>query len=119
MIHCSHGQHSASGCAAIRREGQAIDRAADAASPTVEHMRVDHSGAHIRVPQELLNCPNVVAVFQDLSGKRVAKGIERKGSLRPIIQASEVVKHFLVVNTKTDDGSNGKTRMRPLLGMGQ
>ena len=38
-------------------------------------MGVNHGGLHVLVPQEFLHCPDVVADFQELRGKRMSKGM--------------------------------------------
>ena len=58
--------------AAIRREGQAIDRTANAAASTVEHMSVDHGGAQVFVAEEVLDRPDVAAAFEKIRWEGVA-----------------------------------------------
>ena len=41
-----------------------IQRAAHAAPAAIEHMRVDHRCAHIRMSEQLLHRADIVAVFQ-------------------------------------------------------
>ena len=38
-------------------------------------MRVDHRAAHVLVPKELLDCANVVAVFQQVGCERKPEGV--------------------------------------------
>ena len=40
----------------------AIERTPDASATPIEHMRVDHGGLYVFVPQEFLHCANIVAV---------------------------------------------------------
>ena len=58
---------------AIGREGQAIDRAANAAASTVEHMSVNRRRTHILVAQQLLDRPNIMPVLQQVGCKGMAK----------------------------------------------
>jgi hypothetical protein len=46
-----------------------IRRAVNAATATIQDVRVDHCRAHVFVTQEFLNCPNVVTVFKQVSGE--------------------------------------------------
>jgi hypothetical protein len=48
-----------------------IRRAANRQSGFVEHMGIDHGGGDIRMAHQLLNRADVVAVFQQVGGKRV------------------------------------------------
>lgn len=43
---------------------QPIGGAKDALSATIQHMRINHCGANIPMPEQLLNGSNVVAVFK-------------------------------------------------------
>ena len=52
-----------------------IQRAGYADARTVEHMRIDHGGRHIRMPQKLLYCANVMIGFQQVCGKAVPEGM--------------------------------------------
>jgi len=38
-------------------------------------MGINHRGFHITMPEQLLNCPNIVAIFQQMRRKRVSKGM--------------------------------------------
>jgi len=49
--------------------------AAHAQGASVQHMRVDHGGAHILMAQQLLNRTDVLAPFQKVRCKGVAKGM--------------------------------------------
>lgn len=44
---------------------------------SARHMGIDHGGLERCVPQELLDCPDIVALFQEMSGKAVTKGVRR------------------------------------------
>ena len=61
-----------------------IKRAEHSAPSLVEHMRVNHGGAHIRMAEQLLHRSNVVARLQQMGGKRVAQHMRahRLGDLR-------------------------------------
>jgi len=41
-----------------------IRRATDPPTPSIENVGIDHRGAYVPVSKQLLNCPDVVAVFQ-------------------------------------------------------
>ena len=45
-------------------DGQSVHRATDTPAPTVQDVCVNHGGRHIGVPEQFLNRPDVVAVFQ-------------------------------------------------------
>ena len=49
--------------------------AVNAATTTIQDVRVDHCRAHVFVAQEFLNCANVVTVFKQVSGERMAKTV--------------------------------------------
>jgi hypothetical protein len=40
---------------------------------SIQDVRVDHGRSHVSVPQELLNRKDVVAIFQQMSGKRMSQ----------------------------------------------
>jgi hypothetical protein len=46
-----------------------VDRAAHAERTTIEHVRVDHRRADIRVPEQLLHGPNVVSILEQVRRK--------------------------------------------------
>jgi len=52
---------------------QSTQRAQNAAPTFVQHMGVDHGGAHIGMAQQLLHRANVVARLQQMRGKRMAQ----------------------------------------------
>ncbi len=41
-----------------------ISRAADPPAPPIQNMSIDHCGADVPMPEQFLDCPDVVAVFQ-------------------------------------------------------
>jgi hypothetical protein len=47
-----------------------IRRAINAATATIQNVRVDHCRAHVFVAQEFLNCANIVTVFKQVSSER-------------------------------------------------
>jgi len=53
-----------------------IRRAINAATTTIQNVRVDHCRAHVFVAQEFLNRSNIVTVLKQVSG-------ERKLAVRP------------------------------------
>ena len=50
---------------------QAVGRASDTQSISVQHVRVDHCRAHIGVSEKLLNRTNVVPGLEQVCRKRV------------------------------------------------
>jgi hypothetical protein len=36
---------------------------------------VDHGGAHVGVAEQFLDCADIVAVFEEVGGERVAEGV--------------------------------------------
>lgn len=54
---------------------QKIRRAAHPHGASIEHMGVDHGGAHVLVPQELLDGADVLPSLQQMGGKRVSEGM--------------------------------------------
>jgi hypothetical protein len=53
---------------------EAIGRAVDEAQAFLQDMGVDHRGRHASLAQELLHCPDVVSVLQQMGGERVPVG---------------------------------------------
>jgi hypothetical protein len=54
---------------------EAIQRAPDTASSRlVQHVSIDHGGAHVGVAEQLLNGADVVPVGEQVGGERVAQG---------------------------------------------
>jgi hypothetical protein len=49
-----------------------VERAPHAQPATVQHVRVDHRRADVRVPQQLLHRPDVIAGLQKLRRERVS-----------------------------------------------
>ena len=62
---------------------QQVGGAAHAAWASVDHMLVDHRGAHVLVAQKLLDGANVLPPFQQMGGKEMADGVAAR-SLLPI-----------------------------------
>ena len=52
-----------------------VQRAFHSAFVLVQHVRVDHSCPDIRMAEEFLDDAYIVAVFQEVCGKRVAEGV--------------------------------------------
>jgi hypothetical protein len=50
-----------------------IQRASDPTPTSIEHMGVDHGGLHIFMTQQLLNCADVIAVFQQVGRETMTK----------------------------------------------
>lgn len=59
----------------VRSLAQQVGRTANAAAPFVQHVRVDHRGLNVRVPEQFLDSPDVVSGHQQMCGKRVPKGV--------------------------------------------
>jgi len=49
-----------------------IERAAHALATALQHMRIEHGGPDVFVPQEFLHGANVIAIFQQMGSKTVA-----------------------------------------------
>lgn len=50
-----------------------IERTANATSTAIEDMGVDHSRAHIGVPEQLLHGADVIAILEQMGRERMAK----------------------------------------------
>jgi hypothetical protein len=60
---------------------QLVRGAGNASAAFVKNVRIDHCGTHVIVPQEFLHRPDVIAILQEMSGKRMSKSVragERK-----------------------------------------
>jgi len=49
-------------------------------------MGIDHGRAHIRVAQELLDGPDVVAIFQEVGGKAVTQSMRATRLRNPCLE---------------------------------
>jgi hypothetical protein len=54
---------------------QNVGGAAHAQWSSVQHVGVDHCGAHVLVAQQLLDRADVLAPLQQVGGKRMAEGV--------------------------------------------
>ena len=54
-------------------ELQRIERAQDSSAAAIEHVRIDHSRAHVLVPQQLLHRANVITILQQVGRERVTQ----------------------------------------------
>ena len=54
---------------------RAIDWAADPQRSPIENVQIDHRGADVAMPEQLLHGPDVVAVFQQMRRERVTQRI--------------------------------------------
>ncbi len=63
------------GSQTIRAHSEVIHRAMDPSTSPIEDVGVHHRGAYIPVSEQLLNCPDVVAVFKQMRGKGVSEGV--------------------------------------------
>ncbi len=61
------------------RQEHPVGGTSDSGWAPIEHVRVDHGGAHIPVAEELLDGPDVVIVFQQVGSEGVAEGMARGG----------------------------------------
>lgn len=57
---------------AERRCSEPIGWALDSHGATIEDVRVDHRGTHIGMTEQLLDSADVVAIFQEVRGERMA-----------------------------------------------
>ena len=73
MQRCDGAAHENKGPATVLCALQRIQGAEHSAPSLVEHMRVNHGGAHIRMAEQLLHRANVVTRLQQMCGKRVAQ----------------------------------------------
>ena len=70
-------------------------------------MRIDHRGAHVRVPQKLLNSPNVITIFEQVRSEGIAKP-QRPGR----VGSSEIVRARMNKGTQNKSSALG---MRPAI----
>ncbi len=54
---------------------QVVGRALAPLASPVQNEGINHSGYHVLVAEELLNCPNVIPLFQKTRGKGMPKGV--------------------------------------------
>lgn len=52
-----------------------VQWAPDTGRTTVQHVGVDHGGAHIFVTEQFLNGTDIIPVFAQMCGKTVPKGV--------------------------------------------
>jgi len=62
------------------RRHELVERAPHAASTLIEHVGVDHRRAHVAMPQELLDRPDVVSRFEQVRRERVAQRVTSRRS---------------------------------------
>ena len=62
---------------------EAIERALNPCRSATQDMGVDHGGPHVFVPQELLDGPDVVPVFEQMRGERVPERVARCALAQP------------------------------------
>jgi hypothetical protein len=55
--------------------GKIVERAANGEPTPVENVGVDHRGLDVLMAEQLLDGPDVVAVFEQVGGKGVAEGV--------------------------------------------
>jgi hypothetical protein len=54
---------------------QQIAEAPNTSAATIQHMGIDHRRVDILMPQEFLDSANIVARFEQMGGKPLAKGV--------------------------------------------
>jgi hypothetical protein len=69
---------------------QPVRRASDSGGAAVQHVRVDHRGAHIAVAQQFLNRADVVAVFEEVRRERMAERVTRRADEAHLAGSREV-----------------------------
>lgn len=67
-----------------------VCRAVHAQGSTVEHMGVDHGGAHILTAQQFLDDTDIVASLQQVRGKGWIDVVPATGSILPISPAANL-----------------------------
>ena len=71
--HCRHCQPIPVPSKALQAKSESIGLAVDSLAASVQHMGVDHRRAHIFVPEQLLDCPDIIPTLQEVGRKGVAK----------------------------------------------
>jgi hypothetical protein len=51
---------------------ETVHGAVDPLPATVQHVGIDHRRLHIPMPEEFLNAADIVAIFQEMCGERMA-----------------------------------------------
>jgi len=72
-----------------------VGGAADPSASSIEDMSINHRRADVRVTEQLLDCPDVVAVLQQVGGKGMPKRMTR-GRLEDSRLESGLFKRFLL-----------------------
>jgi hypothetical protein len=54
-----------------RNEGQSVGGASDAPAASIQDMGVNHRGTNVVVSEKLLNCPDIITVFQQVGREGV------------------------------------------------
>lgn len=83
----------------MRIASEPIRGAGDAFAAAIQHLSIDHGRAHIFVPQQFLHGAEVIAVFEQRSGKGMAQGMTTHGfdnASVPRGRADGAVQHRLV-----------------------
>lgn len=104
---------------------QCIQRAGRAARRHLEHMGVDHGGAHVRVPQQFLHRADVRARLQQMRREGMAQGVHGDGLGNPPASATAFLmarwsrssnkwwRRSTPVAGSTDRVGDGKTQNHP------
>ena len=69
----AHKKYRQTKTAAIPQNSKRIQRAYNAKRPFVQDVGVNHCGFYISMPKQFLNCPDIRAAFQKVSGKGMAE----------------------------------------------
>lgn len=67
----------------VSPDSESIRGASHSLASPVEHLRVDHRRLDVLVAEQLLDGANVVAVFEQMSGKGMAQGVAAGSPLDP------------------------------------
>ena len=54
--------------------------------PLIQHMRINHRRLHIRMPQQLLNRPNILPRLQQMRRERMPETMRCKSNRQPRIR---------------------------------
>jgi hypothetical protein len=76
-------ERSAAAHAALASRLPFVSRTDHRPTASIQDVRVDHRRPHVPVPEQLLNGPDVVAVLEQVRGKRVAQRVTAEVLLDP------------------------------------
>ena len=75
-----------------------IQRRPDACGPAVQHVRVDHRRPDVAMSQELLDCPDVVAVLEEMRGEGVPERRQEAGFVSPASRTARCTARCITVS---------------------